>query len=57
MKKILFALALAVGTLGSVAPAYAGNYHHNRGWRHHHYHHHPVCRSWREHGHWVRRCR
>jgi hypothetical protein len=64
MKKILLALALAVGALSAAAPTYAAPdyHHHHRDWRHrhyhhHYYHHHLVCRNWREHGHWVRRCR
>lgn len=65
MQKILLALALAIGTLSAAAPTYAAvphhRHHHHRGRRHqhhyNHYRHHPVCHSWREHGHWVRRCR
>jgi hypothetical protein len=55
MKKILFALALAVSGFGVTAPTFAADMHGPRVV--HHRHHHPVCHTYRSHGHLVRRCR
>lgn len=46
MKKIILALAAAVATLATIAPAQAYDEHH-----------HPVCHKVRVHHHWEKRCR
>jgi hypothetical protein len=56
MKKVLFAIALAVGAFGATASTYAANVYGPRV-VHHHRHHHVVCHTYRSHGHLVRRCR
>jgi hypothetical protein len=53
MKKILFAVALAVSAIGAAAPSYADDMHHPVV----HHHHRPVCHMVHVHGHLVKRCR
>lgn len=54
MKKILFAVALAVSALGAAAPSYANDVYHPVVRPHHHR---PVCHMVHVHGHLVKRCR
>jgi hypothetical protein len=46
MKRIVFALAAAVITLGAIAPAYADD----------HNHYHRECHKVKVHHHWENRC-
>ena len=55
MKKILLALALALGAMSATAPVFAYDNDHRPMVKKHH--HRPVCHNVRYHGHWVKRCR
>jgi hypothetical protein len=55
MKKILLAVALAVGAMSATAPVFAYDNDHRPMVRKHH--HRPICHNVRYHGHWVKRCR
>ena len=55
MKKILLALALALGAMSATAPVFAYDNDHRPMVKKHH--HRPICHNVRYHGHWVKRCR